>query len=105
MLHFYRVKKGKKKNQTKALFINNWKTDFLNKHFSYFIGQNTFFISVTQKLERKKNFSFELIHWNFPPKNKDTFLILSFFLLLHFYRVKNEKLNKYIFYYCNSTGN
>ena len=27
---------------------------------------------------------------NFPAKNKDTFLILSFFSLLHFYWVKNK---------------
>ena len=33
----------------------------------------------------------------FSPQNKDTFLILSFFLLLHFYQVKENELNKYIF--------
>ena len=32
----------------KALFINNWKTDFLNEYFSYFLEQKNL-ISVTQK--------------------------------------------------------
>ena len=42
MLHFQRVKKEKKKkekykNQTKAAFINNPKTDFLNKILFLFL--------------------------------------------------------------------
>ena len=34
---------------------------------------------------------------NFPAKNKDTTLILSFFLLLQFYRLTKEWLNEHIF--------
>ena len=44
-----KTEKKKNKNETKALFIDNIKTDFLNDYFSYFWEQNILNLNQTNK--------------------------------------------------------
>ena len=79
-LTFLKDKKEKyNQNETKALFIDNSKTDLLKRIFSYFLEQNiSILIIITQSLTKEEtNYSlnkrvlFSSINTpNFPPKRK-----------------------------------